>query len=181
MDYQFTVEEKNYTVKMQKISSEMYSAEINGENINFQFTTISKNCFSILVGETSHEIYLSESKNKKYVHIDGDGFVLEQMSGKSQAARTISSLHRDVDESTVSAPMPGRILKILVSESQNVKVNQPLFIVESMKMENEVVSPISGKVVKINFDENSLISVGDVVIELEKQPKTAKSKKENAK
>jgi len=63
--------------------------------------------------------------------------------------------------------MPGRILKILVSESQQVNLNQPLFIVESMKMENEVVSPIAGRVKRINSQVDALISVGDTIIELE--------------
>lgn len=181
MDYQFTLANKNYHVKLQKISAEAYSAEIDGKKIELHFTPISENCISILIGETSQELYFSESNNKKYIHVDGDEFILEQISGKAKTGRTISSQHKDVDENTVSAPMPGRILKILVSESQNVKVNQPLFIVESMKMENEVQSPISGRVEKINFQENALISVGDVVIELEKKTKADKAKKANVK
>ena len=63
--------------------------------------------------------------------------------------------------------MPGKILKIFISEGDKIKNNQPLFIIEAMKMENEVKSPLDGTVKKIYFKEQDLVSVGEPIVEID--------------
>ncbi len=53
-------------------------------------------------------------------------------------------------EKLLKSPMPGRVLKLLVTEGDEVEVGQPLLVVEAMKMENEVKSKAKGKVVAIH-------------------------------
>lgn len=67
---------------------------------------------------------------------------------------------------TVSAPMPGTILDIKVTEGQTVKAGDILLILEAMKMENEIVAPTDGKVVKINTTKGAAVNTGDALITL---------------
>jgi len=69
-----------------------------------------------------------------------------------------------VDGETLSAPMPGTILDIRVSEGQNVKAGEILLILEAMKMENEIVSPKDGVVNRIHTSKSSTVSTGDALI-----------------
>ncbi|OEH90585.1 acetyl-CoA carboxylase biotin carboxyl carrier protein subunit [Loigolactobacillus coryniformis subsp. coryniformis] len=62
---------------------------------------------------------------------------------------------------TLPAPMPGSILKLLVKVGDEVKENQPLIILEAMKMENEVVSNHAGKVTGINVTVGENVNAGD--------------------
>jgi len=57
----------------------------------------------------------------------------------------------------ITSPMPGTVLKVLVSEGDTVEENQPLFVIEAMKMETEIKSPVAGTVTSIN------VSNGDKV------------------
>ena len=57
----------------------------------------------------------------------------------------------------ITSPMPGNVLKVLVSEGDSVEENQPLFVIEAMKMETEIKSPVAGTVTSIN------VSTGDKV------------------
>ena len=66
----------------------------------------------------------------------------------------------------VSAPMPGTILDIKVTEGQTVKAGDILLILEAMKMENEIVAPVDGKVVKISASKGAAVNTGDALITL---------------
>ena len=68
----------------------------------------------------------------------------------------------------IQAPMPGKIVEFLVEEDQEVKVGEPLLILEAMKMQNEIVSNIQGKINKINFHPEDTVMKDDVLIEVEK-------------
>lgn len=66
----------------------------------------------------------------------------------------------------VSAPMPGTILDIKVTEGQSVKAGDVLLILEAMKMENEIVAPTDGKVAKISASKGAAVNTGDALITL---------------
>ena len=60
--------------------------------------------------------------------------------------------------------MPGKILKVLVSEGQKIKMGEPVIIMESMKMEQTIVSSADGVINSINVNEGETIEVGSVMI-----------------
>ncbi|MCD6524434.1 MAG: pyruvate carboxylase subunit B, partial [Thermococcus sp.] len=68
---------------------------------------------------------------------------------------------------TVTAPMPGKVVRILVSEGQEVKTGQGLLVLEAMKMENEIPAPKDGVVKKIYVKEGDAVNTGDPLIELD--------------
>lgn len=64
---------------------------------------------------------------------------------------------------TVSAPMPGTVLKVLVSQGQAVKKGDVLLILEAMKMENEIFAPCDGTVASVSVSSGSSVSTGDAM------------------
>ncbi|NJE31418.1 pyruvate carboxylase subunit B [Thermococcus sp. 18S1] len=70
-------------------------------------------------------------------------------------------------EGVVTAPMPGKILRILVKEGEQVKTGQGLVVLEAMKMENEIPAPKDGVVKKILVKEGDTVDTGQALIELE--------------
>lgn len=71
--------------------------------------------------------------------------------------------HRD---HSMSAPMPGIVLKILVKEGDDVAKGTPLLILEAMKMEHQVVAPRDGTVAAIHCREGELVQPGLDLVEL---------------
>ena len=65
------------------------------------------------------------------------------------------------------ASMPGRVVKVLVMIDAVVKAGAPLLIIEAMKMESQVPSPIDGKVVAILVSEGDNVKTDETVIQLE--------------
>jgi biotin carboxyl carrier protein len=63
----------------------------------------------------------------------------------------------------VIAPMPGKIVRVLVKAGDPVTAGQGLAVVEAMKMQNEVKAPKSGKVERVSVAEGQTVGAGDVI------------------
>jgi len=70
-------------------------------------------------------------------------------------------------EQRVTAPMPGRVLRVLVAAGDDVTVRQPLVVVEAMKMENELVSPKAGRVREVAVVEGVSVEAGRLLVVVE--------------
>jgi biotin carboxyl carrier protein len=66
-------------------------------------------------------------------------------------------------ETAVTAPIPGTIVRYMVKEGDEVKINAGIVILEAMKMENEIVAPVAGKVKSINYKSGDKVSGGAVL------------------
>ena len=75
--------------------------------------------------------------------------------------------HDAAGSDLILSPMPGKILKINVTEGQTINKGDLLFVLEAMKMENNTLSPISGKVEKVFCKTGDMVSGGVTVIKLE--------------
>lgn len=64
---------------------------------------------------------------------------------------------------TISCPMPGTILAVNVKEGDAVKRGDVLFILEAMKMENEIMAPRDGKVASIGVTKGASVNTGDML------------------
>ena len=73
----------------------------------------------------------------------------------------------NITTGSVVAPMPGTILKLKVSQGQEVKKGQVLLILEAMKMENEITAPIDGKVAAIYVEVGKSVSAREVMVHIE--------------
>ena len=76
------------------------------------------------------------------------------------AAAPVSAASGDA----MTSPLPGTILRVLVHIGDEVKENQPLMILEAMKMENEVVANHAGKVAGIHVNQGQVVNAGDALI-----------------
>lgn len=67
---------------------------------------------------------------------------------------------------TIESPMPGTILDIKVSVGQSVEVNEPLVILEAMKMENDIVTSAAGTVAAIHVNKGDVVNTGALLISI---------------
>jgi pyruvate carboxylase subunit B len=73
----------------------------------------------------------------------------------------------EIGEGELNAPMPGKILEVLVSEGDDVELGDPVAILEAMKMENELKAPVSGTVTSISVAKGDSLDKNDVILEIE--------------
>jgi 3-methylcrotonyl-CoA carboxylase alpha subunit len=70
-------------------------------------------------------------------------------------------------EGTLASPMPGKVLSVLVAPGAAVEEDQPLVVIEAMKMEFTVRAPRAGQVRAVHYTEGDQVAVGDVLVEME--------------
>jgi biotin carboxyl carrier protein len=64
----------------------------------------------------------------------------------------------------IPAPMPGKVVRILVSAGETVEANQGLVVVEAMKMQNEIRAPKSGTIERIFIREGQAVAAGEALV-----------------
>jgi biotin carboxyl carrier protein len=67
----------------------------------------------------------------------------------------------------VKAPMPGRVVRVLVAAGDEVAEQQGVVVIEAMKMQNELKSPKAGRVVRVAVAEGDAVGAGDVLVVVE--------------
>jgi biotin carboxyl carrier protein len=93
------------------------------------------------------------------LHLPGGNFRIPLSNGKK---RSKTQAH----EGGLEAPMPGKIVKVLVKEKQTVQKGEILLILEAMKMEHKIVAPHDGKIRKIFYQEGERVSQGEELVEI---------------
>jgi biotin carboxyl carrier protein len=84
--------------------------------------------------------------------------------------RELRGRHSAADNSgpqAVIAPMPGRVIRVLVEPGQEVAADEGLIVVEAMKMQNEMKSPRAGRVAAVKTAAGATVSAGDVLLVIE--------------
>ncbi|MCC5915332.1 MAG: acetyl-CoA carboxylase biotin carboxyl carrier protein subunit [Balneolaceae bacterium] len=104
---------------------------------------------------------VSFSINGKFVTAvvkNEEELMLEKLGFDTTAAASIGVLE---------APMPGKILELLVAEGNEVEEGDPVIILEAMKMENELKAPTSGKVVSLEAIAGNSVEKNQILLEIE--------------
>ena len=84
-----------------------------------------------------------------------------QPKAEAPAAPSVSA---SVAEGTkIEAPMPGTILEVRVHVGDTVKEGDVLFVLEAMKLENELAAPCAGTVASVNTAKGTVVNAGDIL------------------
>jgi biotin carboxyl carrier protein len=112
---------------------------------------------------------LEKDQNKYTVMINGVWYEFSIETPISYKRRkTLTKKGAESKTELINAPMPGKILDVLIEENSDIKQGESLLILEAMKMQNEIVSPVSGKIIKINVRQNDSVMKDDVLVEIQK-------------
>lgn len=112
---------------------------------------------------------VEKNQNKVQVVINGVSYNFTIETPISYKRRKFLEKNKSANKvEKIKAPMPGKILEVLVEENQDVKDNEALVILEAMKMQNEILSTLPGKIIKIHVKPNDVVNKDDVLVEVEK-------------
>jgi 3-methylcrotonyl-CoA carboxylase alpha subunit len=96
--------------------------------------------------------------------------VLVSLAGRAHAFETGEEgpgAHAGAGSGTVTAPMPGKVLSVLVAAGDQVVVGQALVVLEAMKMESTLGAEVAGRVRAVAAVAGALVAAGDLLVEIE--------------
>lgn len=141
---------------------------VNGRQVEVDAVRVG-HAWSVLLGRRSYEVSLVQrSPGELVAHVNGraiavrcgpGGFAARR--GRADLAAASGSVQR------VTAPMPGRVGRVLVKVGDRVQARQGLVVVEAMKMENELRSARAGTVTELRAVEGALVDANAVLVVLE--------------
>lgn len=157
---EFRISDQIVETKFEK-NSDGWAAVVNNQAITLR--SIGRNLFSANLN--GKQFTIAAIKNKETYYLDIDSVLIELTEPSAENFASTAGAHGSKDK--VFAPMPGKIVKVLVNVGDAVTEKQPLVIVEAMKMENNVVSAAKGKVKAVYFAAGDQVGTDQPIIEID--------------
>jgi biotin carboxyl carrier protein len=145
-----------------------FVALIGDEQLEVDIHSISANELSLLISNRSFKIFLAKDGPRLHVAVNGENYCLLSADEEEGVMTGQADVTGHVEAKfTITAPMPGNVLKINVEEGEEIGEGQCLAIVEAMKMETGLHSQINGRIKKIYAEQGQQVNAGETLIELE--------------
>jgi len=140
-----------------------YEFTLDGQPVEAEAVQLSPHTISVLLGGQSFEIHVSRSADGKLkLQCGPHEYSAEVHDPRAWRGRKQGALEVE-GRAEVPAPMPGKVIRLLVASGDSVAAGQGLLVVEAMKMQNEIRSPKSGKVVRLLAKEGQNVNAGDIL------------------
>jgi biotin carboxyl carrier protein len=162
MKYEVRIGGKTRIVEFERHSNG-WQATLDGRRGAADVTEIAPNTYSVLLEGESHEICVTPSPGGKLNLQTGRfEFEAEVVDPRSWSGRRHAGVEAEGRQQIV-APMPGKIVRVLVKPGDRVEVLQGLMVVEAMKMQNEIRSPKNGMIERVQVEEGQTVNAGEVL------------------
>jgi biotin carboxyl carrier protein len=142
---------------------EGYKVLLDGKPVNADAVQIGPSTVSILLEGQSFEIHVAPAADGTLKLQSGPHeFVAEVVDPRAWRGRRHGAVEAE-GRQPVNAPMPGKVIRLLVKAGDEVEAGQGLIVVEAMKMQNEIRSPKKGKVERLLAKEGQTVNAGDIL------------------
>ena len=153
---------RTHTIDLERMGDQ-WRIVLDGEPVNTDVVEIAPNTLSILIRGESHEIRVARSSDGLLkVQTGLREFSAEVSDQRSWRGRRLG--HVEVEgRQQITAPMAGKVVRLLVKSGEKVEVGQGLLVVEAMKMQNEIRSTKSGTVERLLAQEGQPVNAGEIL------------------
>jgi biotin carboxyl carrier protein len=144
---------------------------VNGVEIAADMQRLGRpDLFSLLLDHASHEVVIetdASQRNQYTVMVGGSRYVVKVQDERARRlAQADRSVRAPAGELAIKPPIPGMVVRVLVTSGQTVAEGDALVILEAMKMENELRAPRAGVVGDVRVEAGSQVNMGQVLLTL---------------
>ncbi len=160
MTYEIAIDGKNYRLDLQQ-NEGRWSCRVDGQDVEVDAVLARPNVLSLRLGNKAYEVKCERVGADTHVWVGSRRFSVDVRDPRSLRSRVRAA--DDHGPKKLTAPMPGKVVRILLSQGTEVEAGAGVLVVEAMKMQNEVKSPKKGSIQKILVAEGAAVNAGDVL------------------
>jgi biotin carboxyl carrier protein len=160
MLYDVTIDGKHYRLDLNRTDG-VWSCRLDGRDFDVDAVVTRPDVLSLRIGNRAYEVKSERVANDLYVWVGSRRFAVEVRDPRSLRGR--SRAGDDHGPRKIVAPMPGKVVRLMAGEGDEVEAGAGVAVVEAMKMQNEIKSPKKGTIQKILVSEGAPVNAGDVL------------------
>jgi biotin carboxyl carrier protein len=150
------------TVELER-HGEGWIVKLDGEPIEADAVELDAHTISVLLHGESHEIRIAPTPGGALkIQAGSQEFIAEVVDPRAWGGRRHGPVEAE-GRQQIAAPMPGKVVRVLVTAGDPVESGQGLVVVEAMKMQNEIRSPKSGVVERVLVTEGQPVNAGELL------------------
>jgi len=164
MTYDVAIDGKNYRLELNRLD-ERWECRLDGKAIAVDAVLARRDVLSVIISGKAYEIKRERTPVDMHLWVGSRRY--EAQLRDPRCLRSRASGNDGKGPRKLVAPMPGKVVRVLVQEGTDVEAGQGVVVVEAMKMQNEIKSPKKGVVRKLVASENAAVNAGDVLAVVE--------------
>lgn len=160
MTYDISIDGTSYRLELSQAEGG-WTCRLNGREVEVDAVLARPDVLSLRIGNHAYEVKCERVGGEMHLWVGSVRYSAEVRDPRSLRSRT-----RAVDDHgprKLTAPMPGKVVRILLGEGAEVQAGDGVLVVEAMKMQNEVKSPKRGTIQRIVVSEGAAVNAGDVL------------------
>jgi len=168
MIYKIKVIDREYSVEVKHLSqnTNLWSCKVNGKEVELDATRVADGVLSIVIGGKAYEIRRDVSASGNHLYLNGRTFGCDVRDPRALRGRRSAGDYAEGPK-RITAPMPGKVVRVLAVAGTPVEAGQGVIVIEAMKMQNELKAPKKGRVQKIITTEGTAVNAGDTLAIIE--------------
>jgi len=161
MKYTAIIDGERLEIDLTRVDGRTIEADIGGEKHVLAVNKVEPGVYWFYWKGRSIEISVTPNGDAYAVSVAGQHVHVEIIDAR--AALRKAALQGQAGTVELRAPMPGKVVRLLVDEGAAVEINQGLLVIEAMKMQNEIKSPKKGTIRKLGVKESAAVNAGDLL------------------
>jgi len=159
---------REFEVEIENDGNGGYELILEGKTIRAEFADVDRiGQYAARLDNNSFAVSIDEhSPTDLTVHIAGESFRMSALDQRERDASRVGASRPKRGE-VVTAPIPGIVVELRVSEGDEIEAGQALLVLEAMKMQNEIASTQAGVVSKITVEQGQTVAVNDPLVRID--------------
>jgi biotin carboxyl carrier protein len=155
--YDVTIGKKTYSVEIERATETLYAVIVDGTRFEVDARNSGNDLWTMLIGHNTHDIDIVAQNGSFELAVNGEMFTADVIDEQRKSLLNRKGKFVAEGPQEIKAPMPGKVVKVLVKPGDTVNEGDGLVIVEAMKMENLLKSAINGVVQKVFVTEGQAV------------------------
>lgn len=165
MIYEVMIGEQSFRVELQHAETG-WKCRLNGREFPVDVVAGEDGVLSLLLAGKSYEVKQETTATETKVVVGQERFNVAVRDPRSFRSRRYAGADAQ-GVKKITAPMPGKVVRLLAGEGSAVEAGQSVIVIEAMKMQNELKAPKSGVLKKLNVKEGAAVEAGQSLAEVE--------------